>query len=104
MLRLVSLFRSSQKTFSEDVKHEISVGSTNLTGPYNTVESVLTLDAARGTSEPRVPVFGVIVGDPVVSNVPAKLPGVQGYPAQLSVPARKFPSFHSLNSIYPVNS
>ncbi|EUC33236.1 carbohydrate esterase family 5 protein [Bipolaris zeicola 26-R-13] len=37
---------------------------------------------ARGTSEPSFPKFGVIVGDPVVSNVSAQLPGVQGYPVQ----------------------
>lgn len=38
---------------------------------------------ARGTSEPSFPKFGVIVGDPVVSNVSAKLAGVQGYPVQV---------------------
>lgn len=38
---------------------------------------------ARGTSEPSFPKFGVIVGDPVVSNVSAQLPGVQGYPVQV---------------------
>jgi len=37
---------------------------------------------ARGTSEPSFPKYGVIVGDPVVSNVSAELSGVQGYPVQ----------------------
>lgn len=84
--------------------HEILVGSTNLTSPYNTVEFLLTLDAARGTSEPSFPVFGVIVGDPVVSNVSAKLSGVQGYPVQVSVPALSCPPFNDLNQKSPVSS
>ncbi|KAI1858219.1 hypothetical protein JX265_010887 [Neoarthrinium moseri] len=41
---------------------------------------------ARGTSEPDYVAgggkFGIIVGDPVVSNVTAKLPGARGYPVQ----------------------
>ncbi|KAK0390631.1 hypothetical protein NLU13_0135 [Sarocladium strictum] len=41
---------------------------------------------ARGTSEPNFEAgdgkFGVIVGDPVVSNTTAALPGARGYPVQ----------------------
>jgi cutinase len=43
------------------------------------------LAPARGTSEPNFEPngkFGVIVGDPVVSNVSAALSGVRGYPVQ----------------------
>lgn len=42
---------------------------------------------ARGTSEPSFPKYGVIVGDPVVSNVSAELSGVQGYPVQVRYPS-----------------
>ncbi|KAF2258982.1 hypothetical protein CC78DRAFT_556265 [Lojkania enalia] len=37
----------------------------------------------RGTSEPSFRKFGVIVGDPVVSNVSKILPGARGYPVQV---------------------
>jgi hypothetical protein len=43
---------------------------------------------ARGTSEPNYEAgggkFGVVVGDPVVSNTTARLPGARGYPVQAS--------------------
>ncbi|KXH50013.1 hypothetical protein CSIM01_07271 [Colletotrichum simmondsii] len=43
---------------------------------------------ARGTSEPNYVggggKFGIIVGDPVVSNVTVALPGARGYPVQAS--------------------
>jgi hypothetical protein len=48
--------------------------------------TTLTLLLARGTSEPSFPTYGVIVGDPVVSNVSAQLSGVQGYPVQVRYP------------------
>jgi cutinase len=42
---------------------------------------------ARGTSEPNYEAgdgkFGVIVGDPVVSNTTLLLPGARGYPVQV---------------------
>lgn len=41
---------------------------------------------ARGTSEPNYAQggkFGVIVGDPVVSNVTAIISGARGYPVQV---------------------
>ncbi|KAK4096019.1 carbohydrate esterase family 5 protein [Parathielavia hyrcaniae] len=39
---------------------------------------------ARGTGEPNAPggKFGVIVGDPVVTNTTLQLPGARGYPVQ----------------------
>ncbi|KAK4033689.1 cutinase-domain-containing protein [Parachaetomium inaequale] len=41
---------------------------------------------ARGTSEPNYEAgggkFGIVVGDPVVSNTTLKLPGARGYPVQ----------------------
>jgi cutinase len=37
---------------------------------------------ARGTSEPSFPTFGVVVGDPVISNLTLALPGSRGYPVQ----------------------
>lgn len=46
----------------------------------------LTASSARGTSEPNYAdggKFGVIVGDPVVSNTSAILPGARGYPVQV---------------------
>lgn len=43
---------------------------------------------ARGTSEPNYEEgdgkFGIVVGDPVVSNTTVKLPGARGYPVQVS--------------------
>jgi cutinase len=45
-----------------------------------------TLRKARGTSEPNYAEggkFGVIVGDPVVSNLTEVLPGSRGYPVQV---------------------
>lgn len=42
---------------------------------------------ARGTSEPNYEAhggkFGIVVGDPVVSNVTEVLPGARGYPVQV---------------------
>lgn len=50
-------------------------------------DPILTLKAARGTSEPNYEEgdgkFGVVVGDPVVSNVTAILPDARGYPVQV---------------------
>lgn len=47
---------------------------------------------ARGTSEPNYEAgggkFGIVVGDPVVSNVTEVLPGARGYPVQV----KKMPS------------
>jgi cutinase len=48
----------------------------------------LTLQA-RGTSEISFEPdgkYGVVVGDPVVSNVTKLLDSVQGYPVQVSIP------------------
>ena len=46
---------------------------------------------ARGTSEPNYVAgggkFGIVVGDPVVSNTTLVLPGARGYPVQVSSPA-----------------
>ncbi|KAH8179547.1 cutinase domain-containing protein [Sarocladium implicatum] len=47
--------------------------------------SAFEILVARGTSEPNAPnggKFGFIVGDPIVSNASAILPGVRGYPVQ----------------------
>lgn len=53
---------------------------------------------ARGTSEPNYEAgggkFGIIVGDPVVSNVTELLPGARGYPVQvrdIPCPSGMFP-------------
>jgi hypothetical protein len=47
-------------------------------------------DTARGTSEPNYEAgggkFGVVVGDPVVSNTTLRLPGARGYPVQVGYP------------------
>jgi hypothetical protein len=49
---------------------------------------------ARGTSEPNFEAgggkFGVIVGDPVVSNTTAALPGARGYPVQVLPSTRTY--------------
>ncbi|ROT36170.1 alpha/beta-hydrolase [Sodiomyces alkalinus F11] len=49
-----------------------------------------TSQASRGTSEPNADggKFGVIVGDPVVSNTSAILAGARGYPVQYPASAR----------------
>jgi cutinase len=43
---------------------------------------------ARGTSEPNYEggdgKFGIVVGDPVVTNTTLRLPGARGYPVQVS--------------------
>jgi len=41
--------------------------------------SALELIIARGTTEPQVPLYGVVVGDPMFDAVKALLPGVTGY-------------------------
>ncbi|KAK3293782.1 uncharacterized protein B0H64DRAFT_374656 [Chaetomium fimeti] len=47
---------------------------------------------ARGTSEPNYVAgggkFGVVVGDPIVSNTTLKLPGARGYPVQ-AIPCQR---------------
>lgn len=47
----------------------------------------LSISQARGTSEPNDEhgngKFGVIVGDPIVSNTTLILPGARGYPVQV---------------------
>jgi cutinase len=57
---------------------------------------------ARGTSEPNYEggdgKFGIIVGDPVVTNTTLRLPGARGYPVQV----RKL--HHLLNDVQPSNS
>ncbi|CAI4215601.1 unnamed protein product [Parascedosporium putredinis] len=52
--------------------------------PDTGVEFGTAILVARGTSEPNAAggKFGIVVGDPVVSNTTAKLPGARGYPVQ----------------------
>lgn len=48
--------------------------------------SAFEILVARGTSEPNYEVngkFGIVVGDPVVSNTTLKIPGARGYPVQV---------------------
>lgn len=60
---------------------------------------------ARGTSEPSFPKFGVVVGDPVVSNATRALPSVRGYPVQVRHPANPETMLHTYKPIqYPASS
>lgn len=73
---------------------------------------LIYINAARGTSEPSFPKYGVIVGDPVVSNVSVRLAGVQGYPVQVSaysvplfITLISHPTYHTNNSSqYPASA
>lgn len=88
-------FGAAVGPFPEDVPSgcsafEILVGKSTfpidkLSHHLSTHPHALINAPARGTSEPNFEPagkFGVIVGDPVVSNVSARLPDVRGYPVQ----------------------
>lgn len=47
--------------------------------------SDLEILVARGTSEPNAEngKFGIVVGDPIVTNTTLVLPGARGYPVQV---------------------
>lgn len=57
--------------------------------------SDLEILVGRGTSEPNYEAgggkFGIVVGDPVVSNVTLQIPGARGYPVQVILRACLYP-------------
>jgi cutinase len=75
---------SAQETCPEIPANDVEMGKPVPMVPGDIPKgcSAFEIIVARGTSEPSFPKFGVIVGDPVVGNVSAKLAGVQGYPVQ----------------------
>jgi len=79
---VLSAFTLAQKSGTNGTSVSPNFGKTAVPfGPKPSGCSSLEILIARGTSEPGP--FGLIVGDPLVKNVAALVPGSRGYAVQV---------------------